>query len=137
MPLVLTALTFIVRVFSTQIYLQKCIVVILYKPLQMKEVIIMALIRCKECGEIISDNAISCPYCGNQRKYNYPTPYYPDIEIIPHLDDDSYYDTKNHREISFGEYLTAKSKYEEECEKKQILQQGQVPEDVKRYIRKR
>ena len=101
----------------------------------MKEVIIMALIRCKECGEIISDQAFACPYCGYPMIY--PTPYYPDIEIIPHLDDNTYYDTKNHREISFGEYLMAESRYEEECEKKQILQQGQIQEDVKRFIRKR
>ena len=63
--------------------------------------------------------------------------YYKLPNCLPNLDDDTYYDKKNHREISFGEYLTAKSRYEEECEKKQILQQGQVPEDVKRYMRKR
>ena len=48
----------------------------------------------------------------------HPTPYYPDIEIHHTIDDDWYYDTKNHREISFGEYLTAKKRYEEECREK-------------------
>lgn len=54
----------------------------------------------------ISDKAISYPHCGYPMKH--PTPYYPDIEIHHTIDDDWYYDTKNHREISFGEYLTAK-----------------------------
>ena len=101
----------------------------------MKEVIIVALIKCKECGKEISDQAISCPNCGYPMKY--PKPYYPDIEIIPHLDDNSYYDTKNQREISLGEYLMAESEYEEECKKNWTLQPGQIPEDVLRYMLKK
>ena len=106
-----------------------------YKSLQMKEVIFVALITCKECGKEISDKAIACPNCGYPMKY--PTPYYPDIEHTWDMDSDYYYDTKNHREISLGEYLMAESRYEKECEKNWTLQPGQIPEDVKRYIRKK
>ncbi len=76
----------------------------------------MALIICKECGKEISDKAVACPNCGHPMKYQ--TTYYPDIEYTWDMDSDYYYEKKNQREISFGEFLMSESRYDKECEKK-------------------
>ena len=96
----------------------------------------MALIICRECGKEISDKAVACPNCGYPMKY--PIPDFRDIEI--HYDtnwNEWYYDTKNCRQVSYGEYAQAQAIYEEELKRNMYKYQGQVPLDILAFKRKR
>ena len=73
----------------------------------------MALIDCPECGKKVSDKAVSCPNCGYPIKL--PEPHYRDITHSIDIDwCDVYYDEKNKRIISRGEYFSAKERYDQE-----------------------
>ncbi len=94
----------------------------------------MALITCRECGKEISDMAESCPNCGYPMKSK--PPYYLDIEVNYDTNlNEWYYDTKNHREVSYAEYALSKDIYDKECEEKYSLKPGQIPDDILMFMK--